>query len=297
MTRYAPLCAALLLAVPAAAQETVQPADPLAPAPAASGEPAPSLLDPRVSPQDFDVARKKVVDCEGEKFVFAWGAGARPTKVTLCSKKDATADELVQMLEDAAAKLEKSSMAEDRRVAIVQQIRSKISELKGGKSAAPAAAAVAEPLAKLPEAALVLPVIPAPVPAPEPVARPPIAPVFTPTPVPARTPSLLAAKPRLTFECYTPGDIGTGGPCITLARDTRLTVKAGEPLAGGTTLRFRRNGEIRAELALNQMRKGQSVRLVIPQQVCGGVVEAEVEIQVARGGSTVDTRGPYLLRC
>lgn len=288
MTRYVPLCAALLLAVPAAAQETIQPADPLAPV--AAAEPAPSLLDAQGDPQDFDVARKKVVDCEGEKFVFAWGAGAKPTKVTLCSKKDATTDELVQMLDDAAAKLENSSMAEDRRVAIVQQIRSKISELKAGK----AAAAVAEVPSKVPQAALALP---APVPAPEPVARPTMAPVFTRTPVAAAKPSLLAAKPRLTFECYTPGDIGSGGPCTTLGRDTRLTVKAGEPLAGGTTLRFRRNGRTRAELALNQMRKGQSVRLVVPRQVCSGVVEAEVEIQVARGGSTVDTRGPYLLRC
>lgn len=288
MTRYVPLCAALLLAVPAAAQEIIQPADPLAPA--AAGEPAPSLLDARGDPEDFDLARKKVVDCEGEKFVFAWGAGAKPTKVTLCSKKDATTDELVQMLDDAAAKLENSSMAEDRRVAIVQQIRSKISELKAGK----AAAAVAEVPSKVPQAALALP---APVPAPEPVARPTMAPVFTRTPVAAAKPSLLAAKPRLTFECYTPGDIGSGGPCTTLGRDTRLTVKAGEPLAGGTTLRFRRNGRTRAELALNQMRKGQSVRLVVPRQVCSGVVEAEVEIQVARGGSAVDTRGPYLLRC
>lgn len=293
MTRYALLCAALLLAVPAAAQETVQPADPLAPA--AAAEPAPSLIGSRSSPDDFDLARKKVVECEGEKFVFAWGAGARPTKVTLCSKKDATADELVKMLDDAAAKLERaSSMPEDRRIAIVEQIRAKMSELKGGKAAAPAAAAVAEAPAKVPEAAAI---VPAPAPAPQPAARPAISPVFRPTPVAAATPSLLAAKPRLTFECYTPGDLGSGGPCTTLGRDTRLTVKAGEPLSGGTMLRFRRNGETRAELALNQMRKGQSVRLVMPRQVCGGVVEAEVEIQVARGGSAVDTRGPYLLRC
>lgn len=280
MTRYAPLCAALLLAVPAAAQDTVQPADPLAPA--ASAEPTPSLIGSRSSPDDFDVARKKVVECEGEKFVFAWGAGARPTKVTLCSKKDATADELVKMLDDAAAKLERaSSIPDDRRTVIVEQIRAKIAELKRGNAAAAEAAALAE----------------APAPAPQPVTRSAVPPVFRPAPLAAAKPSLLAAKPRLTFECYTPGDIGSGGPCTTLGRDTRLTVKAGEPLAGATTLRFRRNGETRAELALNQMRKGQSVRLVMPRQVCGGVVEAEVEIQVARGGSAVDTRGPYLLRC
>lgn len=293
MIRIATLCAALLVAVPASAQE--------APPPPEASEPA--VIGSTANPEGFDLARKKVVECEGEKFLFSWGAGARPTKVTLCSKKGATPDDLVKMLDDAATKLEGTvSIAEDRRIAIVQQIRAKISEIKSAAAAAaasaPAAVATAPPPAAVAKASPDVPQAAA-------VIRPPLAdpspysavPVLAPRPATVAARPQLAAKPRLTFECYTPGDIGSGGPCTTISRDTRLTVKAGEALAAGTALRFRRYGETRAEVALNPMRKGQSVRLVVPQKVCGGVVEAEIEIQISQGGDTVDTRGPFLLRC
>lgn len=282
MIRNATLCAALLAAFPAPAQES--------PAPVESS--APQVIKSDANPEDFDLARKKVVDCEGEKFLFSWGAGAQPTKVTLCSKKDATPDELVKMLDDAATKLEGAvSIAEDRRIAIIQQIRAKIAEIKATAAAASPPAAAAQGPSDVPKAAAA---IRPPVAAPSPYSA---IPVLAPRPVTVAAPPQLAAKPRLTFKCYTPGDIGSGGPCTIIGRDTRLTIGADEPLAGGTALRFRRYGETRAEVALNPMRKGQSVRLVIPQKVCAGVVEAEVEIQVTRGGNSVDTRGPFLLRC
>ena len=282
MTRYAMLSIALLVAAPAAAQDPLQPLDEAPP-----GAPPATVIDPDVNPQDFDLARRKVVDCEGEKFVFAWGAGAKPTKVTLCSKKNATRDELVQMLDDAATKLEQSNIPEDRRFAIVQQIRAKISELKGASASASAPAATREPPAAV-----------ARVPAAPPKVTPPttVAPVVSQAPARAAAP-VLAAKPRLALECMTPGEFLGGGPCVTLTRDTILTVKSGEALPGGLSLRFVRGGQTRAEVALSQMRKGQSVRLTIPRQLCSGVVESEAEIRIARGASVVDTVGPYLLRC
>lgn len=285
MTRFVPLCVALLLAVPAAAQDQVE-----RPGSEAADEPITDLIDPQIAPQDFEVVRKKVVECEGEKFVFAWGAGARPTKVTLCSNPGAPPDEVVQMLDDAATKLEQTeSIPEDRRVAIVQQIRSKIAELKGASAAASAPVA-----APAPESTSVAARPPATAPG---LAVPPtVAPATSSNAAMATTP-VLATRPRLSFECYTPGQIGRGGPCTILGRDTRLTVKAGEALAGATALRFVRNGQSRAELALAQMRKGQSVRLTLPRAVCAGVSEAETEIQVVRGGRVVDSIGPYLLRC
>lgn len=284
------LCAALFVALPAVAQDQAPTTTTSA---AGTGQdPKPGVIGSDTSPEDFDLARKKVEDCEGEKFQFSWGAGSRPTKVTLCSKKDATPDELVRMLEDAAAKLEGTiSIAEDRRIAIVQQIRAKIAELKFAAAAASERRAVAEPAAGLPQASLAAPT--------QPTAQAPYAaaPVFTPNPSPVAARPLPAAKPRLTFECYSPGDIGSGGPCTSISDDTRLTVKAAAPVAGGTGLRFRRHGETRAEIALNPMRRGQSVRIVVPQTLCAGVVKAEVEIQVTQGGNPVDTRGPFLLRC
>ncbi|MGI8705602.1 MAG: hypothetical protein ACR2JJ_07390 [Sphingomicrobium sp.] len=281
MTRFVPLYAALLLSVPAAAQNQVQSSGSQT-----ADEPTPGVIDSQTAPEDYDVARKKVVECEGEKFVFSWGAGARPTKVTLCSKQGATPDEVIRMLDDAATKLEQAEgIAEDRRVAIVQQIRAKISELQGATAAA--AAPPAEPTSAVAQL---------PTPASRPAVPPAVAPATSNIAAVATTP-VFATKPRLSFECYTPGDFGTGGPCATLGRDTRLTVKAGEVLAGATALRFVRNGQSRAELEIAQMRKGQSVRLTLPRAVCTGVVKAETEIHIVRGGRVVDSIGPYLLRC
>lgn len=274
MIRAAILSTALVVAVPALAQDEPGPA----PAPAAD-----------VS--NFDLAKEKVVDCAGEKFVFAWGAGARPTKVTLCSDKGASTREVVTMLEDAAVKIEQTeSISQDRRNAIAQQIRAKIAELTGAKPQTPAPAASAQ-AAPAPD-----PLAPASAPAAaeQSVAVPPVQPVTAPArPAPPR----LAPKPRLTFSCYTPGDIGSGGPCTLLGRETRLTVRSDAAVPGGIDLRFVRSGQVRGDIALGAMRKGQSQRLVIPRELCSGVSEAEAEIHVVSDGQVVDTLGPYLLRC
>ncbi|HEU5482155.1 MAG TPA: hypothetical protein VFU80_03545 [Sphingomicrobium sp.] len=289
MTRNVMICVALLLAVPAAAQE--QAAAPVAPA----GEEAqPAAVGSNSDPQDFDIARKKVVDCEGEKFVFAWGAGARPTKVTLCSNKDSTPDEVIRMLEESAAKLEvTASIEEDRRIMIVKQIRAKIAELQKIRDAAPPPAAVAEApiLSPGPAPIAVQPIVPQPAP------QPAIAVPAPPRPVPVAARRILPAKPSLAFECYTPGEIGSGGPCTILGRDTRLTLKAREAVAAGMSLRFVRNGETRAEIPLDPMRKGQSARIMLPRALCTGVSETEAKVQIFNGGHAFDLIGPFLLRC
>jgi hypothetical protein len=272
MTRFVILSVALALAVPAAAQDQAQPAaDPLAP----TASPA--------APKDADVS-KKVAECAGEKFVFAWGAGSSPTKVTLCGDKGASHEEVVRMLEDAAGKLERATgIPEDRRIVLVQQIRGKIAELEKVRAAkAPLSADSGPRTAAVPG---VTPLKPLP------------RPTASATTGSSLSSALLLPKPKLAFECYTPGDLGVGGPCVALNRETRLTVKAGEAIPAATSLRFTRRGEFRTEVQLGPMRKGQSRRLVMPREVCGGVVETEIQIQVARGSHPVDTRGPYLMRC
>lgn len=279
MTRFAMFCiAAAAMAVPGTAQEP-------ATTPVIAAPPVGGPATANVRPED---AARKVIQCEGEKFVFAWGAGSNPTRVTLCSKKCASREETMAMLEEAAAKLEQStSISEDRRVALVQQIRGKIAEIKGEEAPEPVTSA---PLAAgpvtVPGVTSLKPLVPTPV-----------VPPALPAASAASSSVLLLPKPKLSFECYTPGDIGVGGPCVALNRETRLTVKAGEPIPAATSLRFIRNRDFKAEIAIGPMRKGQSKRLMIPRQVCGGVVDTEIEVQIARGNHVVDTRGPYLMRC
>lgn len=295
MTRYAWFCTAVLLAVPAAAQDAPESLVPEVAAPAAGEEQLPGFVDSRSDPQNFDLARKKVVECEGEKFVFAWGAGAHPTKVTLCSKKDATPDDLVRMLEDAATKLERiTGMAADRRIAIVEQIRTKISEIKGAAAAPPAQSAVADVQAVGPRPQATVPVT---LPRPSPAAETAAAPAIAPMPAQAAAGPSLAARPRLTFECSSPMDAGRGGPCSVLGRDTRLIVTARGAVAGGTVLRFVHRNQARAEVALQPMRQGQSVGMRLPSALCAGLLKSQASVQVVSGGEVVDSVGPYLLRC
>jgi hypothetical protein len=275
MTRTLWISVMLLLASPAAAQDAPATQEP---APPPSQVEPPNAIDSQANPEAFDLARKKVVECEGEKFVFAWGPGARPTKVTLCSKKGATTEEMIELLEDSATKLENTqAIPEDRRTALVQQIRGKIAQLKGETAAA-------EPVPA--------PVAQAPIAAP----APPPPPASAPAPIEPTAAAPLPAKPRLSLECMTPGEFAAGGPCVTLSRDTILTVKAGEPLLSGLSLRFVRDGETRAEVALGAMRNGQSLRFDLPREVCRGVSSGELDIDVLRGGRSLDRHGPYLLR-
>ena len=270
MTRFAIIPLALLLAAPALAQD---PPTPLIAAPPALGE--------TKSDESAAEAARKVSQCDGERFVFAWGAGASPTKVTLCGDKGASHEQIVRMLEDAARKLEGTTgLAEDRRTALVQQIRGKITELEKAR---------ASRTMETPEPSRSSPLVSTVPPLPRPKSGAPAA--------TTASSALLLPKPRLSFECYTPGEIGVGGECIVFSRDTRLTVKAGELIQPATSLRFIRNRDFRAEVQIGPMRKGQAKRVTLPQEVCRGVVEAEIEIAVARGTHVVDTRGPYLMRC
>lgn len=84
---------------------------------------------------------------------------------------------------------------------------------------------------------------------------------------------------------------------MTLTRDTIVTVRPAAAVPGGLALRFVRQGDPRALVNLGSMRKGQTVRLNVPRQVCSGVVSSEVELEVVSGGQVVDRQGPFLLRC
>jgi len=237
-------------------------------------------------------AAQKFAACEGQKFEFRAG-DERPTKITLCSEKGAGKDDLVRMFESAAARIQQlEKLPADRKSSLVAQLKAKIIEVQAGS-------AVANPM-------------------PATISKPEIGPKpeygqLPPLPLPMRTPivaqtlpaaAIVLTKPRLTFECSTPGDLSEGGPCVGFAKDTLLTIRADESLPGGTSLRFLRRGDVRAEIALAQMRKGQSRRFKLPVELCAGVTGSNIEIQVLRrgagaagAGQMVDSRGPYQLRC
>jgi len=130
-----------------------------------------------------------------------------------------------------------------------------------------------------------------PMPAPLPAASAVVA-ANAPPPLPA---------PKLSLHCLSTNTIGREGPCDALERDTVVTVKADEDLPNGTSLRFLRRGDNRAEIDLAPLRRGQSQRFALPAKVCQGVTGSRIEIQVIRATvkapQVVDTRGPFELTC
>jgi hypothetical protein len=296
MTRFAIFSIAVLLAVPAAAQDQAQSASA---APSAKLE---NLLE-NCDAHKFETTVDSVVDGQPHR-----------SKVKMCGTEGQSDADWIGTLKDAIAKLDANKeMPPATRDQIVSAINTEIARLNGVGTANPndsllppgrSASKSPEPLSN---DYTVLPPLPTTTP-PPPRVLPPgeeaalaggassaAAAVTVPgAPPPAPKPAM--ANPRLSFSCVNP-DYPGGGPCITLTRDTMLTVKSPAAVAGDLSLRFVRQGDARADVSLGAMRKGQTVRLSIPQAVCSGVVTSEVVMQVIGGGQVLDRQGPYLLRC
>ena len=113
----------------------------------------------------------------------------------------------------------------------------------------------------------------------------------------------LLSSPKISFSCVEPGE-GPEGPCTDFDRDTLLTVRADEDLPAGTSIRFVRSGQRRADIELTQLKRGTSARFSLPQDVCRGVNGGKLEIRVVRvlpaagpDGQEVGSDGPFVLRC
>jgi hypothetical protein len=247
-------------------------------------------------------------DCEAHKFetmVHVTIAGKpRSSKVTLCGQTGQTDAEWLHTLKDAIEKVgvnaSMSAAAKDQVIAALNVEIARLSPvadsgpLPSTITALPHTTGLAQPRSFSPPALggpvqySALPPLPAPLPA----ASAAVAAAAGPPPLPA---------PRLTFRCLAMNRVSAEGPCDTLERDMVLTVRADEDVAPGTSLRFLRRGDNRAEVALVQLRRGQTQRFALPTKVCQGVAGSRVEIQIVRvaGSATqvVDTRGPYELRC
>ena len=297
MTRHALILLAISIAAPAFAQDK-----PVAPAPPSAK--MENLLQ-NCDAHKFETTIESTVDGKPHS-----------SKLKMCGNEGQSDADWISTLEDAVAKVQgNSSMPESTRNQIVTAVNAEIARLKGATAASagggslPAGRAVPSQADRLADDYSVLPPLPKSAPAPTRVldVAPPattgaastvtVAADQSPAPVGPPTVALPApTKPKISLSCISP-EFPSGGPCVTLSRDTTISVKAGEPIAGGVSLRFLRQGEPKAEFPLGSMRKGQSVRFALPQPVCSGVVSSEVEIDVVRSGRVVDKQGPSLLHC
>lgn len=232
---------------------------------------------------DDPEALKLITDCEARKFETVIereeNGEKRSSKVKLCGKKGQTDAEWVATLKDAAAKIEANpKMTQSAKDQLGSALKAEIAKVEAGAQREPAASAAAEaPILAPPEP---VKIVPAPVVA-----------------LKASPPGPVLKQPRLTIRCLAPGEKGNGSSCSTMDRATRISVLADGDLGSGTSLRFLRRGDERAQLALAPMRQGEIFRSKLPPELCAGVASTKVEIQVMGSGKVVDTLGPYSLRC
>ena len=248
------------------------------------------------------------LDHKFETTVRQTGPDGKPrgSKVKICGKPGQSDSDWVGTLKDALDKVTgDSKMSASVKAQLVAALNAEIARLTPTRAPKPEAVAAPAPILAAP--ALAPPAALAarpeterapqystytPLPAPKPAATAIVGATPGPPPLPA---------PRLTFRCMATNAIGADGPCDQLEREMLLTVQADENIPAGTSLRFLRRGDDRAEVALLTLRRGQSQRFPLPARVCQGVSGSRVEIQVVRtansGPQVVDTRGPFELRC
>ena len=267
-------------------------------------------------PSGAGASAEMIANCNARKFetvVQVMKDGApHSSKVTICGKVGQSDAEWAGTLKDALNKVSANPrMAAAVKDQIVTALKFELAKVAPTAEArvepvSPPAVTVATTVPPLPETAP--PLIPRPsasVGAPvEYSALPPM-----PAPKPAVTTAIGAAAavtpqlpaPRLTLSCQSTTAMIAEGPCDQLDRETMMTVVAGEDVPGGTSLRFLRRGDNRAEVDLVPLKRGQSQRFTLPARVCQGVTGSRVEVQVVRAvkssSQVVDTRGPFDLRC
>jgi hypothetical protein len=260
-------------------------------------------------------APKLMQNCDAHKFetLVDTTVDGQPhqSKVKLCGVDGQSDAAWIETLRDAVRKLQSNKgMVPAQRDQITSAIKAEIARLSVIAAAPPAPfdrappAVPTQPQTSLARDYAALPPLPSALPPPEasvqvdpgvPVASPQSAATSVPLPVPAK-PAIVSA-PKLTFKCYTPGELGGEAPCFEFQRETMLIVGARDKLPAGASLRFVRNGETRAEVDLGSMADGKPMRMALPREVCSGFGAGRLELVIAVNGSIARTEGPFPLRC
>lgn len=270
-------------------------------------------LAPAAAEPPADV-QKLVQDCSAHRFetTIKGVKQGKPheSKVKLCGTPGQSDAEWIGTLKDAIAKVAANpSMPPSAKQQIIVAVNAEIVRL----GAVPPVSTAMPELVNAPP-------LPAPRRAPSaaapqysalPAFPPPLAAQPAPSPAPGGATAVVAAapyvaplpRPRLSFSCFSAGDIAVDGPCFAFDRHTLITVRAGEPLKD-TLLRFVRDGDERADYPLPPLAKGKRTRFALPREVCAHVSGGRLTIRIVRGpagkphlAQVVGTEGPYNLTC
>jgi len=272
----------------------------------------------RAAPAPAPAAPKLMQSCDAHKFetIVTATVDGQPhqSKVKLCGNEGQSDAEWIGTLKDAIAKLDANKeMSAAVRDQIVTAINAEIARLqtvsigprKEQASIGPSIAPLPPRPTPVPSTQMAdeyssLPPLPTAPPQPPRVMGPGAITSVAATSARAKSPPLPLATgpaPKLSFACYSPGDVGSDAPCDQFGRETVLTVRAGEDIGGGIQLRFQRNGEERATIELAELTRGKSMRISLPREVCQGFVDGRLDLLLVKDGALLKSDGPYNLRC
>ncbi|NUQ19205.1 MAG: hypothetical protein HOP95_12310 [Sphingomonas sp.] len=280
---------------------------------AAVAAPAAKKVAPQDSPPNAQ-ARQLIQNCDAHKFETTVhevvDGQPQQSKVKLCGNEGQTDAEWIGTLKDAITKLNANKeMPAAVRDQIIAAIYAEVARLENSPAQSSGRTPALDGLAPLPGIGQPKAAAAAPLPAPRRVAPAPVQdeyaalpPLPTAPTAPTHVLGMAAGaslvplpRPRISFDCYEPG--GAQGPCTDFTRQTLLTVQAGEDLPADTSLRFVRDGDPKADVNLAQLKKGRSMRLTVPTDVCLHAVGGKLELQIVRSGQAVGSEGPFNLTC
>lgn len=275
--------------------------------------PAPKTAEPPAKLQQL------MQSCDAHKFetIVDTTEDGKPHKsrVKLCGVEGQSDSDWIGTLKDAIAKLDANKdMDPAERDQIVTAIRGEIARLEGKLPASDTASAFN--LAPAPDGKTnidlppgrptnaerplssdyaALPTIPTAPPPPPRVLAPGA--VMSAASGAHFVPVRLGPAPKLSYQCYSPGDIGGAAPCTEFDRETMLTISAASDVAQGVALQFLRNGDRRAEVDLAGLKRGKSLQIALPSALCEGFGDGRLDLEIVEQGAEVKSDGPYSLRC
>lgn len=246
-------------------------------------------------------AEERLANCGSRKFEsvaeFPVDGKMRRSRLELCAADNETNAEWIAKLEKAEGSVQaQTRLPESARFKLLSDLRTEIERLRAAQNIFAVKGDLgigSKPQAEVtvPQSDFAISTLPS-----MPTAKKVGSTAFDPKK--AATP--LTKRPQLSIKCLNPG--GAAARCSFMAADTAIEVYAEEDLESPVTLHFRRTGSNReGEVRLAQLKRGDTARMRVPQEICKGVVRAEFDVQVSGAGSGgmryADVVGPFEKRC
>ena len=114
----------------------------------------------------------------------------------------------------------------------------------------------------------------------------------------------MAKRPKMDVKCLPPGSSTGGTTCATMRRGTSLLITVNEDVAAGTAILRFKTKAVEIDRPIGPLRRGQTVRVAVPVELCVGAATGQFEIQhlmsqynQSESTGHADSVGFFQMRC